>query len=297
MKTYITLSHFVILTTFKVFSQTEPEREGKACGGVERWAIKVLTDPSAMAVDTNPILSTITNLTLLSTPTPSTTMARYIGVEDKTYKVVCKITIKKAESDNDYHLVLSDTVNGNTLIGEIPDPVCPDAANSIYVNQYIAARNFVNTYIASGNVSNINLPAVEVTGVAFIDPPHGQTGKAPNNLELHPILYIHFYTPPPVIDHTGINELIQTILDVKLSPNPIINTCTIHVTSKINDLKKCEFKIYNMIGAVLKEFDLPVQNNSMINYEFNRDGFKSGMYIYRITNNDIPLYEGKLEIL
>jgi hypothetical protein len=56
MKIYFILSVLILTTPFKSFSQTEEEREGKACGGVERWAVKVLTDASAMAVDTNPIL-------------------------------------------------------------------------------------------------------------------------------------------------------------------------------------------------------------------------------------------------
>src|SRR5947208_1737976 len=33
---------------------------------------------------------------------------------------------------------------------------------------------------------------VEIIGVGYFDPPHGQVGRAPNNLEIHPILSITF---------------------------------------------------------------------------------------------------------
>ena len=33
---------------------------------------------------------------------------------------------------------------------------------------------------------------VEIVGVGFFDRAHGQTGRAPNNLEIHPILSVSF---------------------------------------------------------------------------------------------------------
>jgi hypothetical protein len=160
------------------------------CGGVERWSVKVLTDSLAGTVNFTPKSTSIAHLVSIATPTPNSTMPRYQPVEDSTYIVTCSITIKKAESDSDFHLVLSNGTQ--TLIGEIPDPACSTVAASPYASQFQACRNFINANIAAGNVNNVNLPPVTVTGVAFIDPPHGQTGAAPNNLELHPILNIYF---------------------------------------------------------------------------------------------------------
>jgi len=37
---------------------------------------------------------------------------------------------------------------------------------------------------------------VEITGIGFFDRPHGQTGRAPNNIEIHPILSIQFLGQP-----------------------------------------------------------------------------------------------------
>src|ERR1700758_4970373 len=181
----------------------EGEVEQTMCGGTERWSVKVLVDPAVNTINFTPISTNVASLVNIVTPTPSTTMPRYAGVEDKTYKVVCHITIKKVETDNDYHLVLSDGTN--TLIGEIPDPTCSAASSSAYVNDYIAARNFIDSHIASGNVSSVNIGNVEVYGVAFVDPPHGQTGAAPNNLEIHPILGIQF------AGTTGVNAVEEKV--------------------------------------------------------------------------------------
>ncbi len=161
-----------------------------ACGGTELWSLKVLTDPAASTVNYTPVASTVANLVALTTPTPSTTMPRTAPIETTTYIINCNITIKKTESDNDYHLVLSDGTH--TLIGEIPDPNCTAALTSSHRAEFVAAKAFIDANIASGNVFTVNIAQVTVTGVGFIDPPHGQTGAAPNNLELHPILDIHF---------------------------------------------------------------------------------------------------------
>ncbi len=256
------------------------------CGGVERWSIKVLTDPLASTVDITPVNISVQNLVTLTTPFANPYMNRVPGVEDKTYKIVCDITIKKNESDNDFHLVLSDGTN--TLIGEIPDPACSAAASSAYVNQYIATRNFVNAHIASGNVNNVNIGSVTVIGVAFIDPPHGQTGAAPNHLELHPILDIYFTASE------GIAQNEKKIVDVTIGPNPFTNNTFIKVVSKINNLKECTLKLFNSDGMEVKELRLPVSNNRQIEYTLNKGDLKPGVYIYRITNSGSSLNEGKL---
>ena len=160
------------------------------CGGVERWDEKVLTDPLAYTVIFASHPSSVAHLVVITTPTPGTAMPRYQPVEDSVYTINCNITIKKAETDSDFHLVLSNGTK--TLIGEIPCSACSSVAVSPYSNLFQRCRNFINANIASGNVSSVSIPAVVVTGVAFVDPPHGQTGAAPNNLELHPILDIHF---------------------------------------------------------------------------------------------------------
>ncbi len=256
------------------------------CGGVERWSVKVLTDAAVSTINFTPINTTVNNLVNIVTPTPSSSMPRYAGVEDKTYKVTCNVTIKKVESDNDYHLVLSDGVH--TLIGEIPDPTCSAAGSSAYVSQYVAARNFVDTYIGPGNIYTVNIPQVEVQGVAFVDPPHGQTGAAPNNLELHPILQINFATV------TGVNNIQEKQLAVNVFPNPFKESLTVDVTAKTIVLKKCSIQLYDMMANKIAEFDLPVKGGKTISETVNTAHIAPGTYIYRIVNDGKPIYDGKL---
>ncbi|HEY4800160.1 MAG TPA: hypothetical protein VII99_13855, partial [Bacteroidia bacterium] len=195
--------------------------------------------------------ATIAHLVSITTPTPSTTMARYQPVEDSTYIVTTKITIKKAETDSDFHLVLSDGTH--TMIGEIPDPICASVVASPHASQFQACRNFINANIAKGNVSSVNIGMVTITGVAFVDPPHGQTGAAPNNLELHPILDIHFATATEIAEY-NLDDLIS------VSPNP--SPGKIHVQCGPHRFLKAD--IYNAIGenigsSLSPDFDLPDQ--------------------------------------
>jgi PKD repeat protein len=202
-----------------------------SCGGVERWSVKVLTDNIANTVVFAPKTTTVAHLVSIITPTPNPYMPRYQPVEDSTYKVTCKITIKKAEADSDFHLVLSNGTQ--TLIGEIPDPICASVAASPYANLFQACRNFINANIASGNVSNVNIPSVTITGVAFVDPPHGQTGAAPNNLELHPIIDIHFASNSgtPVAAFNVSNTTLCVGQSVTLTGNSINSPTSWHWTT------------------------------------------------------------------
>jgi len=265
------------------------ENESAKCGGTERWDVKVLTDTNASQVNYNPVLTTIDSLVHIVTPLPSTTAPRFTGLEYKTYKIRCQITRKKSESDSDYHIVVSDGTY--TMITEIPDPVCAVASTSAHVNEYIAARQFIATYIPLTPDYNVNLPDVAISGVLFLDPPHGQTGEALNHIEFHPILDIHFWS-----DSDAIEIKPSPVLTVDLSPS-IFSTST-HLTLKSKNpiLGKCRFELYSSDGLKVKEFILPVTYNNGIDYTIQRNKLASGIYIYRIINNDSLLYDGKLVI-
>lgn len=262
------------------------EIEANQCGGTERWSEKVLVDSLESTINFTPITTTINYLVNIVTPAPSTTMPRYAGVEDKTYKVVCNVTLKKNETDNDYHLVLSDGTN--TMIGEIPDPTCSAAATSAFTTQYLNARNFVDTYIGSGTVSTVTIAPVEVYGVAFVDPPHGQTGKAPNNLEIHPILSIQF------AGTTGVNVVHDKVLEVTVSPNPFKENLKVSVYTKEANLKKCSIQFFDMMANKVVEFDLSVKGKKEISEVINTSSVAPGTYIYRLVNDGKPFYDGKL---
>ena len=98
----------------------------------------------------------------------------------------------KLEDDVDYHIVIQDD-NGNTMITEIPCPCCsalagggPFAAGIANARQQFDAR-----FTATDFFQIVSVP-VQITGVGFFDFIHGQTGVAPNGIELHPVLDIRF---------------------------------------------------------------------------------------------------------
>lgn len=274
MKTFLFFLFGMVLTITNVSAQEENEDEKtenvascggtNGCGGVERWSQKVLTDALANTIDFTPQPTSIAHLVAIVTPTPSTSMPRYQPVEDSTYIVTTKIIIKKAESDSDFHLVLTDGTH--SMIGEIPDPICASVAASPYACAFQTCRNFINAHIASGNVSNVNIPMVTVTGVAFVDPPHGQTGAAPNNLELHPIINIYFASA------TGMEEY---NLDnfISVSPNPSSDG-KIHIQSTKYKFQKVD--IYNSRGD-----NIGISSNPEIDLSTS----PNGIYFLRIRTD------------
>jgi hypothetical protein len=100
------------------------------------------------------------------------------------------LTQYKLESDSDYHLVLSDA-SGNTMIAEIPSPNCV-GAGSPFGPGITASRNaFDARFNATTSFQTANIP-VQIKGVGMFDFLHGQTGVAPNGIEIHPVLNIVF---------------------------------------------------------------------------------------------------------
>lgn len=292
----------MILLVFSVFRQNAMAQMGSAdmqdnadggsgvlCGGVERWAVKVLTDAAAVQVNYTPRMTTLDSLVHIAT-TSSTTAPRIAGIEFQNYTITCNITIKKNEDDNDYHLVLK---SGNeTMVGEVPDPVCAVAASSGHVNEFIASRNWVNTHIGTGAVANVSLPAVDITGVSFVDVSHGQTGAAPNQMEIHPILNILFSTTTGVSDMTSSAPAFR----VSVNPSQFSESTLFRVTSGRDMFGRCTLELFSVGGTRVTEVNLPLTSRQEIGYTFMRNGLPGGVYIYRMRNDGAILYEGRIII-
>jgi hypothetical protein len=152
-----------------------------------------VTPPSEADIDTGGVFST----------------ARSAPVETTVYTVDAFVTFYKKETDVDYHIVLQDRLLApgeplddnppHTLISEIPSPACviTSATPRVLVPSPLAegiarARaKFDARLSATSFFQTANIP-VRVTGVGFFDFEHGQTGVAPNAIELHPVLDISF---------------------------------------------------------------------------------------------------------
>src|SRR4051812_18143984 len=158
--------------------------------GVERWSVKTGTDPDAALVNLNVVTpSTIGELRAL--PAPATEpRSRLRPVETTQYWVSATLTKFKLEDDSDYHVVLADAL-GNTIIVELPHPKCVGAGSPFTAGIVNARSQFDARFKATTSFQNVNVP-VQVLGVGFFDALHGQTGVAPNGIELHPVLDLVF---------------------------------------------------------------------------------------------------------
>ncbi|MFL6214814.1 MAG: BACON domain-containing protein [Blastocatellia bacterium] len=167
-----------------------PEGSCARCG-VERWSVKTCTDADAALIDTAHSTPT-TIATMRSWPAQSNIPAnsRIAPYETTAWTIEATLTLYKKEDDSDYHLVLRDAA-GNTLIGEIPCPGCVGASSPVATRINNARATFNATLTATTSFQSANIP-VRVTGIAMFDFSHGQTGAAPNQIELHPLIDIVF---------------------------------------------------------------------------------------------------------
>lgn len=166
-----------------------PLQELAACGvycGTERWSVKTLTDVDDNKVDFTPKEATVGWLVSQQHPASLPTDRRVAPVETQTYKVRARLVGYKLEQDEDFHIVIADVEDADkTMIVEIPSPNCAGACASGHAEEFGKARALI-----AGLPDQVPGVTVVVTGVGFFDFPHGQTGAAPNGIELHPVLKI-----------------------------------------------------------------------------------------------------------
>lgn len=200
-----------------------------ACGGTERWFVKVGTDPDANKVQLTPAVPItvqgLNNLPNLQQTVPHGDNKFRLPQERTVYQVNGRLVLFKDEDDGDYHLVITDDSlkyspggagtggleTGTSFIAEIPNPACvPGKKGDPNVpSQFDAKLRDVRAKFearfpnGSGADTDLGGIPVTLTGIAFYDRPHLQTGRAINNIELHPLLDIAFtQAPAPTVTPT-----------------------------------------------------------------------------------------------
>jgi hypothetical protein len=169
-----------------------PNSSTGSCG-VERWSVKTGTDADSSKITLQSTTqTTITALGALTAPSNLPANNRVLPTEATVFRLSATLTQYKLEADSDYHLVLTDT-SGHTMIAEIPDPACVGAGSPLASSVQKARGEFDAKYTATGSFKTANVP-VTLTGVGFFDFLHGQTGVAPNGIELHAVLDVQFGT-------------------------------------------------------------------------------------------------------
>jgi hypothetical protein len=142
-----------------------------ACGPVdERLAVKTLQDQPHL------LPNRMTTVKWLDHRTPPEHRKESrMAFEYHVFTVVASVTAVHLEGDSDYHVLLKE--HGWPMITESPAPECTSRAK-LYYRQLMARVHKIAHVCAKARI----------TGVAFFDTEHGQTGVAPNGIELHPIL-------------------------------------------------------------------------------------------------------------
>jgi hypothetical protein len=161
-----------------------------ACG-VERWSVKTGTDPQAPSVILGSyISSTIYNFQQSARPASLPSNGRVAPRETTQYQVSGTLTKYVREADSDYHLVIQDS-SGRTMIVELPASNCVGAGSPFGTGIARARSQFDARFTATTSMKTTST-AVTIKGVGFWDFLHGQTGVAPNGIEVHPVLNIAF---------------------------------------------------------------------------------------------------------
>jgi hypothetical protein len=96
------------------------------------------------------------------------------------------------EADGDIHLVIGGPKHRHrTMIVEFPKRSCVEKPFKRH-EIVRARRRFLNNCGSISSSSWTRLKgSVRIKGVGFWDAVHGQTGVAPNGVELHPVLGFH----------------------------------------------------------------------------------------------------------
>ena len=158
---------------------------------IERGPVKEGSDADRYRVSTTVVKTSVAYLR--SRPKPSTypRTHRITSAELHTYQVTAYLTQYKIEADGDIHLVLKDS-SGRSMIAEIPFGACVPSV-SRWRTSIASARLYFLSRLHTTTSWHYVHRLVDVRGIGYMDPPHRQTGAAPNGLELHPVIYLHLH--------------------------------------------------------------------------------------------------------
>lgn len=180
---------------------------GTTCGtscGVQRWHIKTLDDGDEHLINWVPQSASVSQLAAIPVPAgydQYNDTTRYAPTETQVYTVRAVLVGWKIENDHDYHIVVADPNNPNsTMIVEPPDETCSAACDSGFGPDFTASRNAISNCFGAVPSTFTSFPSgvvVDITGVPLFDALHGQTGVAPNGIEIHPVLKINYVSGKP----------------------------------------------------------------------------------------------------
>src|SRR5439155_25029382 len=129
--------------------------------------------------------------------------SRIAPTELTVFTLTAQVVEMKLEEDRDIHLVIAEPGDASaTMITEFPDAdECSGAVGSAHAQEMRTARAaLIGAFGQPSSSQFTNLTGTAtLTGVGFFDFLHGQTGVAPDGIELHPVTRFALGSggPPP----------------------------------------------------------------------------------------------------
>jgi hypothetical protein len=157
----------------------------------ERQSVKTGTDPDAINVDLSlPMPANIATMRSWPKPASIPDNKRIAPFETTLWVVNATLTQYKLDEDSDYCLIFEDD-EGRTITTKIPCPCRVGPSSALAAPIANARRQFEARFTATNSFQTANIPA-QIMGIGLFDFSSGQTGAAPNGIELHPVLDIRF---------------------------------------------------------------------------------------------------------
>lgn len=158
-----------------------------SCNGEStRRNIKIAIDDDAFSIDTIPIITTVDSIGAISVVEADKETIRQ-DIEKKVFSITA--TVHKVSDHRDGDLKVKLTNGNDKYINcESPNPDCEYINNSRFFKQIQTTHKWIEDHY-----DELEGKTVTITGVAFIDIDHKYPrNAAENELELHPIIDIHY---------------------------------------------------------------------------------------------------------
>lgn len=161
--------------------------------------MKTLTDSAGVVIMTKqPIPATIDAMVKIKPPKVLKASSRKDGKiprytrEKQVVEIIAFVTEIITEGDHDLHFVLKSPTSDKTMVGEIPDPTCPDYNNNPTLRAHFTQTRADGMKVKDKLKQTKNPVKVKITGVPFWDGVHSGnvTGASKYFREIHPILTI-----------------------------------------------------------------------------------------------------------
>lgn len=178
---------FYVVLMLVVFSCGKGKNDPTSCNGEStRRDVKICIDPESNLIDLTPTVIGVPDFGALDVPEVHKEDPRQ-EVEKKVYTITAVVDKVKKYRDGDWKVKLTDG-NDKYVNCENPNPGCEYAEGSMFYETYKTVRDWIEAH-----KDELEGKTVTITGVAFIDVDHKYPrNAAENELEIHPILDIHY---------------------------------------------------------------------------------------------------------